>query len=316
MLRALFLAATVFFGPYAHSFSEAGHHAIAVIAFEKLSDTDQAEMIRLIKAHPRFEQDFKPPPGVLNGNHWLVGRACDWPRVAKQLKEWNRPRWHYEYEVSVGLLRPEKLTEVKARPVKLPENATMGTAELRASQAYELCRQRFENVRLDDADRAVALCWMLHIACNLHEPLGTGGLKGDERGRLVHLKRGKNLFEFWNEHFGGSYDEDKVQSSVNWIRDGYYGKLNLFGKETHESKYGGVDASDDAVGPELWIREGRRLCKEFVYPVDLRARMIATAEGNGTFSPPPEYIENAEKVIRVRAKLATERIASQIAWGL
>ena len=49
----------------AYAWSECGHHIIAVMAYRQLKPEQQAEVIRLIKAHPKFEQDFKVPEGII-----------------------------------------------------------------------------------------------------------------------------------------------------------------------------------------------------------------------------------------------------------
>ena len=80
----------------AQAWSEGGHHLIAVLAFRKLDKEKQQELIRILKSHPRFEQDFKLPSKVRNADEWLIGRAGYWPDVARSQPEYNRPDWHYE----------------------------------------------------------------------------------------------------------------------------------------------------------------------------------------------------------------------------
>ena len=91
----------------ASGWSECGHHIIAVMAYRQLKPEQQEEMIRLIKAHPRFEQDFKAPQNIKNENEWLVGRAGYWPDVARR-SEWDRPTWHYELGATMVIAKRRK----------------------------------------------------------------------------------------------------------------------------------------------------------------------------------------------------------------
>lgn len=42
----------------AHAWSEGGHHLIAVIAFDRLSRVEQAKVLEILAAHPRYTEDF------------------------------------------------------------------------------------------------------------------------------------------------------------------------------------------------------------------------------------------------------------------
>lgn len=54
------------------------------MAYDLLDEAEQQEFLRLLKAHPRFEQDFS----ASTEEHYLVGRAGYWPDVARRFPEW------------------------------------------------------------------------------------------------------------------------------------------------------------------------------------------------------------------------------------
>lgn len=110
----------------AQAWSEGGHHLIAVMAFRKLDKGKQQELIRILKAHPRFAEDFKLPKKVRNEEEWLIGRACYWPDVARSQPEYNRPNWHYQLGSCLTLGR----CEVPSCSCDCPDNATLATKEL------------------------------------------------------------------------------------------------------------------------------------------------------------------------------------------
>jgi hypothetical protein len=77
------------------AWSESGHHIIAVLAFDLLTETEQNELLRILAAHPRYDEDFSPPDKIRNVNRWRIGRAGYWPDVARRQPKYNRPTWHY-----------------------------------------------------------------------------------------------------------------------------------------------------------------------------------------------------------------------------
>ena len=40
------------------AWSECGHHIIAAIAFDLLTESEQSELLRILEAHPRYAEDF------------------------------------------------------------------------------------------------------------------------------------------------------------------------------------------------------------------------------------------------------------------
>jgi hypothetical protein len=61
------------------AWSESGHHIIAVLAFDQLNEIEQNELLRILAAHPRYDEDFSPPDKIRNVNRWRIGRAGYWP---------------------------------------------------------------------------------------------------------------------------------------------------------------------------------------------------------------------------------------------
>ena len=59
-----------------HAWSEGGHHLIAAIAFSLLTEQERAELLAVLRQHPRFAEDFVPPEKLANDEErtrWLVG---------------------------------------------------------------------------------------------------------------------------------------------------------------------------------------------------------------------------------------------------
>ncbi len=89
-MRWLALILTLGITGNALAFSAGGHRIIAQIAWHQLDENRRAELVELIKHHPRLQQDFisKMPDSVGNGtqemkDHWLFLQASVWPDLAR-----------------------------------------------------------------------------------------------------------------------------------------------------------------------------------------------------------------------------------------
>jgi hypothetical protein len=72
------------------AWSEGGHHLIAAVAFSLLSHKEKTELLRILKQHPRFAEDFVPPENLPNEEEktrWLVGRSGYCADVARGLPQ-------------------------------------------------------------------------------------------------------------------------------------------------------------------------------------------------------------------------------------
>lgn len=60
------------------AWSEGGHHLIAAVAFSLLTENERAELLAVLKEHPRYAEDFVPPEKLPNEEErirWIVGRS-------------------------------------------------------------------------------------------------------------------------------------------------------------------------------------------------------------------------------------------------
>ena len=124
----------------AAAWSESGHHLIALLAFDELSSGEQRELLDLLKAHPRYAEDFTPPEKIRNVDRFRVGTAGYWPDIARRQPKYNRPTWHYQLGATLTLGDQTRL-QVPGTPGPLPPAATLETQELYIAQAVELCRR-------------------------------------------------------------------------------------------------------------------------------------------------------------------------------
>ncbi|GAB5404579.1 MAG: hypothetical protein Aurels2KO_28100 [Aureliella sp.] len=337
MIRALVFASLLACSQASYGWSECGHHIIALLAFDRLDAGQQSEVIRLIRAHPRFTSDFAVPKGIKNEERWLVGRAGYWPDVARRYPDWNRPTWHYELGASVVLGRVTPDSD----PRSVPDDATLKTQQLYASQAFFVCKRILTDKRRSDADRAVALCWVLHIGADLHQPCHAGSLyaedifpKGDRGANSIKTKQSGNMHAFWDGLLGRRFYEGDVERRVREISGDALRLGVRTGGEDLTIEFGGrKEYWDNAqkISPKEWVTEGRRLAA-LTYPRQLRQEiqrygqlglelpmqdlneLLLPEEYAGYLGEGSRYPHLAGAITQVRADMAGHRLAKVLAY--
>jgi hypothetical protein len=306
---AAFLAVTP-----AWAWHAVGHKATASIAYDQLTPDRQREVISVLMAHPRFAKDFTAlmPDEIAKRDdtekgRWLLEQASVWPDLIQTLgedvrREYNRSRWHY-----INMLVWLAETDEAALAGQLDHNMETEFSpplrqNLNAIQALRGNLQTWHSDSAPDAERAVALCWILHLAGDLHQPLHTVALfskayfpKGDRGGNSVEVVWGdetRNLHAVWD---GLPTTMDSLEPSPRTVRS------------IEE------DVVDDAAIDE-WLSHHANLARKFVYTDDVKAQLLA---GLANEKPPTielshEYLVAAGSLAKRQVNLAGHRIAALI----
>jgi hypothetical protein len=254
-----------------------GHRLTAYVAFDEMSSAQQNYWAQLLSAHPRFDEDFLQlmPAAVQNSsageqNRWLLGQAAYWPDIARGLpyqdeRRFNRPNWHW---IDGAWVRDETVIQGNVYVEMAPFPDIIGrptetiTEEHHADNvvtALEYALHQLHNSS-DDAERAVALCWVLHLIGDMHQPLHTGALvspqlypQGD-RGGNDTLVNNSNLHAVWDNALSGPPLTITLQQLLS-LRDKFRD-----------------DTRFDATAPTRWLQESREILQEDVYsPVMLES---------------------------------------------
>lgn len=283
------------------AWSECGHHIIAVMAFDQLPPERQTELLRVLKEHPRFAEDFKISAKVKNESHWLIGRAGYWPDVVRSGsgKSFNRPTWHYQLGAcdTIG-----NVANVPSYPGPLPANATLETQELHIVQALQLCKQVLRSSTESDANKAIAICWLCHLVADAHQPCHAGSLyvehvfdsdSGDRGANSIPTKQSKNMHSLWDGLLGRDFSEGGVNRRIVEIQK--------------------VEFTFGITNPEQWLQESRNAAKADVYAPEvlepITVAMRAKSKTINEIDLSEAYLKNAGSVAQVRAKLAAARLA-------
>jgi hypothetical protein len=175
-----------------------GHRLTGELTFDRLQATDPtalAAIIAIMAQHPdraRFDRNLAGLVGEARMRR-MFGLMARWPDDVRQTK-WDRPEWHYALKVVNGWTW---LDWYIAGDAETQWAANLATARDAARPA---------------ADRAVALCWMLHIGGDMHQPLHRGHrmdrqwLKTDRAGTIAYVRRTAGappmqLHELWDGAF-------------------------------------------------------------------------------------------------------------------
>ena len=284
--------------------SAGGHHLISVLAFRQLDPDRRAELIRILKAHPRFEEDFKLPTGIANSDEWLIGRAGHWPDVVRSGsgRSYNRSTWHYELGATKVI---GTVNTVPAVPGDLPTGSTLDTQSLYIAQAIKLCDGILADTNAKDSDRAIAICWLCHLVADAHQPCHAGSLyveyvfekpDGDRGANSIPTKQSRNMHALWDGLLGGSFNEAAVRRRVLEVA------------ELSKDEPLRVDG-----GPEVWLAESRQAATDFVYapevlePITLAMRAKSTEVIELNLSE--DYLKRAGRIAQFRAAQAAARLA-------
>jgi hypothetical protein len=308
----------------ARAWNAVGHMAIARIAYGEMDRDLQARLDKLLQAHPHYRSFLiaARPDGV-SEREWAFMRASIWPDwvrskfpgVIPEPNTFNSPPEHY---VNLPFIKPAdkdllKLDEDKLRE-KLPRENVLTSLERRVTLAGS------------DAEKAINLCWALHLIGDLHQPLHAVSFyckelpDGDRGGNLIGIRTkegGYNLHAYWDDLMGrdpaGAFTErDNVEyqtklfklvtEAVERLRDPRYGR------EKFADQLGKTKFAD-------WADESLELAKTVAYcNAELKFVVI---KFSGSFPPDApelseEYDKKAHEVGHRRVALAAHRLADRL----
>ena len=161
----------------------------------------------------------------------------------------------------------------------------------------------WRNASASDSEKAVALCWILHLTGDIHEPLHDVVLfskeyfaEGDRGGNLIAVKR----------------DGDRTNLHAVWD-----GLANHFDDHSPDEDTQDILADDVATIQSIadWARDGQAMAKDFAYTAEVIRELLkqVPSERRPQINLSDEYFANAEKIARPQVIMAGHRIAVLIA---
>jgi hypothetical protein len=299
--------------------------AMARITFANLSSAQRAALGEILEAHPRFADDFEErmPLDVRRSGEaeeWRFARAATWPDTARHfgyvrsvqarealVERYSHRRWHYiNLRLSVDA---QGVYGVAAGAYKAAAGAVSKDPD-DLVQALETISRSWPNASA--AQRAVALCWLLHLMGDIHQPLHTvmlvapGTLElGDRGGNEIRVRAGRggprNLHALW---------DGALSKSIAWQE---LAKLSQRLERDHGVP--NLPTSADPINFANWAEQGRALAREAVYTSELRRRLAAQSSRGEVpdFRPDDAYLERMRAQSRSQIVLAARRAVRVLA---
>ncbi len=308
-LTAGFLAAFIVVTSTSDLFAwnAAGHKTIASIIWRRLAEERHAELAELLTHHPRYQEDFVTalPESVKDADplvrgEWLLQQASVWPDIVRgdppERKAFNRPGWHY-LPKGFFLADADPAFRIKAETGmnrKLDPVGGTENPDLNGPQAFKANLALLKSSSAPKPDRAVALCWVLHLGQDLHQPCHTASLclprlfpEGDRGANSVKTKEQGNLHAVWDGPLGPN---ERYEQCRDWA-------IVLLGEADPTALQESVGDADAEIAK--WLSEGWQLAGEAVYVGELKEAILRTETGEGTLPVidlTDDYLRNVRRV--------------------
>lgn len=318
-LRLLLVCACFIFSQSASAWDSVGHRLAVAVAMNYLSEPTKAELRSILQHHPRFQQDFleQMPPSIARVNNeqqlsWLLGQAAFWPDIARRLPEqarqkYNHPNWHY---IDGAWVRGKAATQGNSYIGVQDFNDIAGEQAgsiVDASQVSNIMTALdYNTALLADTEttaeqRALALCWVLHLVADIHQPLHAGSLysvklfkKGDRGGNGITTDAG-NLHARWDR----ALRSEGINLNLQIILE----------QQTDSRETAALENDSDW---SQWMNESRTLLLDSVYTPQMKSAIVAAEHSDSglpRFTLDDRYIEQMQESARQRLALAGRRLA-------
>jgi len=288
---ALFLATVPGAGP-ALAWSQTGHMLTAAIAFDDLSVRDPSAIDALadiLAQHPDrgpFTVAVDNTKGAERALR-LMMECARWPDDARGTG-YDHPTWHY---ADRPLIRGD---------VHTPD-ATSG----QAIEALQLNFLEASDRKAPAADRALALCWVMHLAGDIHQPLHTASLvspaypNGDTGGTQQFVRDPANnqvisLHWFWDDRIQKSSDVHEIEMRAADLE-----------RRFRRDKLSELSTSQPTDFAHWAFDESHALAADHAYPDELKTSSVNTAAP----ALPRGYSSMVAEIASRRLVLAGYRLA-------
>jgi hypothetical protein len=304
----------------APAWNAVGHRTVAELVWRQMSPAERQAAADLLRQHPHYEMLLAVDvPARLGTNESVFLNAAVWPDWVRPARPGQPPK-------------PELVTKYNAYPhgIELPfvQPADVGRVSLEKfpvpkpiiQTALSNSIATLRNRNASPHDRAVSLCWALHLCGDLHQPLHMATLVTPDKpgghgagGDLVVLDRhGKqiDLHALWDQLPGVDFSHKAVAALADQI---------AAAPELQPARLNEYRAHGTVVS---WGQESYQLAGSFAY-AENRIQFVDAAEvrsGQAPASAIPvlkeDYLREARQIARRRLALAAWRLAAELngAW--
>lgn len=195
------IACLFFWSAVTLAYNEAGHMVSGSVAYavlQKEYPETLKQVVAILKKHPQYDEwkrKLNEIPAE-DRDQFLLMLAARWPDDARGNKQYNHPKWHY--------------VDFPWRPEGQPESLALREPE--EENALSAMKENLEILKRDlpDSEKAIAICWVAHLAGDIHQPLHTISAitqdlpHGDAGGTKVFIippgfEKPLSLHFFWDD---------------------------------------------------------------------------------------------------------------------
>lgn len=295
LITAGVLAAVALSAANARAWNKAGHMVTGSICYTVLKRESPEALVKVLavlKKHPhygRWKRQLEEFPRK-HHDRYLLMLAARWPDDIRGNKQYDHPKWHY--------------VDFPYKPKGQPESVEAEAPEL--ENALTALRANLAELRGDgdEAKRAVALCWVFHLAGDLHMPLHAVSLytakfpKGDA-GASGFFVRPPGFDEPISLHW---YWDDLVLLNECYPMAHRRANELLLRREFAKDRLGELAVSDY----RKWAAESHRLARRVVYR---GGKIDGSPEMSSAPPLPGDYTQTARPIAERRVVLAGYRMA-------
>jgi hypothetical protein len=300
----------------ANAWNATGHMTVAKLAWDRMDAGQRDATYQLLLQHPHLNEFFRKQtrPAEVSEAEWFFLSASTWADWLRGYVKSKRPedqaigKYHQgpRHYINIPLVLPADAALFKDRKLDPPdENIVTALADY---------LKQLRDPKLPAADRAVALCWLLHLVGDIHQPLHCVAFfskeypDGDLGGNLRWVKDGDQptrLHAYWDDLLGRNSQYAEIKSHAEVLTRAEYER----GKFAERLK------NEDYLA---WAKEGAKLAWEVTYRKgELPGLMIPSgqesAEKKQAAPPvPPGYGDEARALARQQIALAGHRLGDQI----
>jgi hypothetical protein len=293
-----------------------GHMTIGKLAWDQMDANQRQAAYKLLLQHPHAKEFFEghPRPKDVSQAEWYFLVAGTWPDWLRGYTRSKRPEdmaiaAHHKgprHYINLPLVLPADKALFKDKNLDPPEENIV--------TALEEYRGHLLDPKTSASDKAVALCWLLHLAGDIHQPLHCVGFfsaeypTGDLGGNLRWIKDGQgpiNLHAYWDNLLGQGRLYADIKSNCELLTRAEY-QREKFGTELARTKF------------MQWAEEGSVLAWKHVYLNGELPGLMIPSDGSSREKKqaapalPEGYGKNSELVARRQAAQAGHRLADQM----
>jgi hypothetical protein len=305
LLRLIQCLCLLLFAAPASGWNRAGHMVCGAFVgtlLERDNPQALADWTVVLKRHPQYESHWREgveraAPENRKQSVWML--AARWPDDIRSDPQFDRPEWHYINHPYKPAGQPQSVT-------------TVGPADVNIVTAFRTNIEILKGTAAD-AEKAVALCWVLHLVGDVHQPLHTTRLftqdfpppSGDRGGTLFYIRatadaEAISLHKFWDDLILGTEDFRAARNEAIRIRTAHPPSVLVeLARRPAESDF------------RAWAEvEGSTLARSNVY---LEGRLAGSASSDSPPVLPRGYANDAKRTAEHRLALAAHRLARLIA---